>query len=903
MRWRRGKREEDLDRELRADLELEAAEQRESGLSPEEAHYAAMRALGNQALLREHVRETWGWSWIESTVQDLRYAARVLRRSPGFTAIAVLSLAIGIGANTSVFSIVDAVLLKSLPIRHPEQLRIFTWNRYGYGAHDPAGMTSHSGYCMGDDYGGCWDGSFSYPAYETFRRALPQFSDLVAYGENQVTVTAAGTADFAFGQYVSGNYFTGLGAQALLGRAILPDDDQPSSPHVAVLTHLYWTRRFGGDPAVVGRLIQVNREPVTVVGVMPPAFQGLLPGREVDLFLPMSAVPATGPKYYSIAAPDIWWVQIFGRLKPGVPDQAAAAAIQAVLAHHIESYTGAAIPASSPIRIALAPGGRGVSILRDSKQTAILILAVTAVLVLLIACLNLANLLLARYAARAKEIAVRVSIGAGRRRVARQMFTESLLLAGLGALAGLLLARPMNRLFLDFLAGTVPLGLDAHLDTRALAFALCAALLTALLFGTIPAWRAARLGTSTVLKEAAAIAGGGPRLTIGRYLVSLQIALSLILVVGTGLFLRTLQNLAAVDLGFATDHILTFQTDPGRSGYQHAEALPLYHRLQERITAIPGVESLAMSQLPLIGGVVTNGGVRLPGEARRKPTWFLFCSDSFLSNVRIPLLLGRDLSAQDFDHPGRSAVVNEAFVRRYLPGINPIGRIFYPPDWGRDGDSPQPMTIVGVARDAHYQGVRAAVPPTAYMPFALRPPGDSNMVFMVRTRLAPMSIVSAVRQAIAGVDPNLPVAQVRTEQDQVNRSLGTERMFGTLVTTFGVMALVLAAIGLYGVMAFSVARRTSEVGIRMALGARRGDVQWLVLRQSLYLAALGVLAGIPCALALTGLVKKLLYGVKPNDLASLIGAIVLMLLVAAGAAWIPARRASHVDPMVALRYE
>ena len=897
MHWRRGKqRERDLERELRSDLQLETEEQRANGLSAEEAHYAALRAFGNTTFVKEEVRKMWGWTSMERLMQDLRFAARVLIKSPGFTAVAVLSLALGIGANASMFSILDNVLLKSLAAKDPSQLRIFMWDRHG----DPAGVKSHSGYGITDDAGRHVDGSFSYPAYELFCK-LPQFSDVVAFAQSQFTVTANEASDIAFGNYVSGNYFSGVGAQPLIGRSILPEDDAPSSPRVAVLTHLFWSKRFGSDPGVVGRVIQVNRQPVTVVGVMPPAFQGLQPGRAVDLFVPMRMVSEV---YYKLDAPDYWWVQVFGRLKPGVSEEAATAAVQASLTNQMKLYAGEGAVKSSRLEVVLEPGNRGVALFRGSSKTTIYILTGAALLVLLIACLNLANLLLARYTARGKEIAVRVSIGASRWRLLRQMLTESLLLAAIGAAGGLLVAKVTIPLLLDFFAGTSTLGLDPHIDGRALAFTTAAAIATALLFGTLPAWRATRINAAPALKESSGAAGiGGPRLSIGRYLVALQVSLSLLLVVGTGLFLRTLLNLAAIDLGFQTDRLLTFQTDPEKSGYKHDDAARIYRRLQERLEQIPGVQAVGISQLPLIGGVVTNGGVLLPGDPQRRQTYFLDCSDSFLETAGIPVVVGRDLNRADFDHAVRSAVVNETFVKKYLPRTNPIGQIFEPPDWEGKGGAPEPFTIVGVAKDAHYRGVRDEVPPTAYVPFSARPPGDSRMVFMVRTRIEPLNLVAAVRKAVASVDANLPVAEVRTERDQIERSMGTERMFATLVTAFGAMALILAAVGLYGVMAFSVARRTSEIGIRVALGARSSNVQWLVLRQSLFLTLLGVIVGVPCALALTGLVKKLLFGIKPNDPVSLAGAVVVMLAVAACAAWIPARRAARVDPMVALRHE
>jgi predicted permease len=894
--WRRRKqRERDLERELQADLELEAEELRGGGMTAEEARYAARRALGNAALLKEDVREAWGWMFLDHLKRDVVYALRGMRKSPGFTAAAVLSLAMGIGANTAVFTIADAMLLKALPVERPEELRNLTWIRRG---GDPVGMTGHSGHGAADERGRDVDGSFSYPAYEVFRNSVPQLSDLLAYAPNQFTVTSGGRADLAFGHYVSGNYFTGLGARPLLGRPILPEDDAPGRPGVAVLSHEYWSAHFAADPGVLNRVLLINRRPVTVVGVMPPAFQGLLPGRAVDLFIPMSMVPETAPPYYRLDDPQDWWVEIFGRLRPGASEDAAAAAIQAALSHQIEQYTGTRLTPESRTEVVLEPGSRGVGVLRNNTRKAIAILAAVAAMVLLIACLNLANLLLARYAARGREIATRISIGASRGRLLRQMLVESLVLAAVSSAAALAVAKPLSALLLHFLSGTMTLGIDARLDARALAFTFGVAMLTGVLFGTVPAWRATQVHAVQGLKETAA---RGPRLRVRRYLVSIQIALSLLLLVGTGLFLRTLTSLAAVPLGFQTDHILTFQTDPGRTGYGPAEATALYRRLEERILAIPGVEAAGISQLPLIGGVTTNGPVRLPGDAIGKPTWFLTCSDSFLGTMGIPIVLGRDLRRGDFDLPARSAVVNETFVRKYLAGRNPIGQVFEPPKWG-DGH-PALFTIVGVAKDAHYRGVRDAVPPTAYLPYPFRASGDTRMVFVVRTRSAPGSYSSAMREAVASVDSNLPVAEMRTERDQIDRSLGAERLFASLMSAFGVMAVILAAIGLYGVMAFAVTRRTPEIGVRIALGAQRGEVQWMVLRQSLVMALWGIAAGVPGALALARLIRSLLYGVEPGDPASIAGAVIVMAAVAALAAWIPARRASHTDPMAALRNE
>jgi predicted permease len=484
------------------------------------------------------------------------------------------------------------------------------------------------------------------------------------------------------------------------------------------------------------------------------------------------------------------------------------------------------------------------------------------------------------------------------------MLTESFLLGTVGAAAGLLIARPLLRLFVDFFSGTSVLAIDARIDGRTLAFAAATSISTVLLFGAMPAWGAARRSVGSVLKETAAnLSGRTSRFLTGRYLVSIQIALSLPLLVGAGLFLRTIESLASVDLGFHTENVLTFQTDPGRSGYKPSQESEIYRRIESNLALLPGVETVAMSHLPLIGGMGTVYPIRLPGDDQNKRASLLFCSDSFLSTMRIPIVLGRDLTKEDFDQPARNVVVNEAFVKMYLASVDPVGQIFYPPPAPQNSQSSAPYTIVGVAKDAHYRAVREMVPPVVYIPYAWRSASDMRMVFMLRTRVAPLSLVSAVRSAVANVDKNLPVAEIRSEQEQVDRSLGTERLFATLVTTFGVIAILLAAIGLYGVMAIAVNRRTPEIGIRMALGAQPGSVQWLILRQSLSVTLFGIVAGVAFVFLLSSLIAKLLFGVKPYDPISIAGAVMVMIAVAACAAWLPAARASRVDAMVALRHQ
>jgi predicted permease len=897
--WRRKELERDLERELRSHLELEAEEHREAGLFPDQARHAAQRAFGNTTLVKEVTRAMWGWIWLERCLQDLHYAVRVLRKAPAFTAVAALSLTLGIGANTAMFSLLDAVLLKNLPVRDPAQLRILTWVQ-----SDKVPVHSSSGYGTRDARTGQnVRGSFSYAAYRSLSASVPQFSDLMAYSPNQFTVTAGGASEYALGHFVSGNYFTGLGVQPLIGRPILPEDEAPAAPRAVVLTHRYWEKRFGLNTEVIGRQIVVNQRPVTVVGVMPPGFQGLYPGAEVDLFVPLATVDEMGTAWYSKTKPDNWWVQIFGRLRPGVSDEEAASAVRATLASAIREYAGN-VPDSAIPQVRLASGARGVGLFRDYWSTRLYILSVTSGLILLIACVNLANLLLARASGRRHEIAVRLSIGASRGRLLRQLFTESLLLAGVGGLTGALLAKPLCRVLLHYAAGSGSLSLDMRLDARSLTFTFGLSLLTSVLFGLAPAWRNTRVDLSPAIKSSGhnTTASGG-RMRIGRILVSAQVALSVLLLVGAGLFVRTLVSLSRVDLGFRPERLLTFQTDPSRNGYQGQRLADIYSRMREKIGAIPGVESVGMSQHGLIQGVVSNDNVFIPGR-QIKPadseTYLLFCSDSFLKTMRIPVILGRDLSPGDGTASPLVAVVNETFAKQVFPGENPVGQTFL---LGEKHPDPHPIRIVGVAKDAHYNGVRASVSATSYIPYSQRLEGLRQMTFAIRTVLPPLSIAGAVRRVVADIDRSIPVAELRTEEDQIRESLGAERLFAGLVGSFGALAALLAAIGLYGVLAYTVARRTAEIGIRIALGASRGNVQWLVLRESLVTVAIGILVGAPAAFALSKLVRSMLFGVTPADTISFAAALLLMIAVTAIAAYVPAQRAARVDPMVALRYE
>jgi predicted permease len=817
----------------------------------------------------------------------------MLRRSPGFTLVAILSLAIGIGANTAIFSVVDAILLKSLPVRQPDQLRVVLSR-----GRPPA--DSFDGYSTGDIFS-----SFTYATYVEFIRSVPQFSDLMGFASGQVTVLAGAQSHYADAQLVTGNFFSGLGVTPLAGRALAPEDDRTAAAPAAVISYRYWERHLGLEPEALGRTIFINGRPVTIIGIAPRAFLGIRPGAAPDVYLPMALVGVVGDPSFDLQDARKAWVQIMGRLRPGASDRQVMAGLGAVMQRAAVILKKPA-EQGEPWRPLLEDGAGGIQLLRDDALPKLLVLSIVVGLVLLIACANLANLLLARSVARRREIAVRLSIGAGRRRLIRQLLTGSLLLATLGAGLGLALAAPLAKSVLS-VAGGENIVVDAHLDWRALLFTATAALVTALLFGLIPAFRATRVDLTPALKEGSAGAqGASPRFGVSRLLIAGQVALSTLLLTGAFLFVRTLVNLTSIDPGFQVRQLLIFDVDGSRSGYPGDKLVGLYERIRDKVAAIPGVRSATLSNHALISSSMSNDGITIPGYkaggGQPAMTYLMRVDSHFLATMQIPLVLGRDLSGRDVQGATRVGVVNETFAHRYFAGQSPVGQIFYFGDGTHSG--PEDRTeIVGVCKDAKYANLRDETPPTVYLSYLQYRNDMRGMTFELRTALPPMAIAGAVQRAVAAIDRNVPVAEMRTQEEQIRMTLGTERMFAQVVGSFGLIAALLAAIGLYGVMAYTVTRRTSEIGIRLALGAGRSDVQWMVLRESLWMVVAGMVVGIPAALALTQLVREALYGIQPNDPFSFIAAGAFMVAVAAVAAWIPALRAARVDPMRALRCE
>lgn len=900
FQWRR--LEDELDRELRYHVDRRASELVAEGAEAQEAQRLARLEFGGSDSVKEACRDARGTRWLEDLVQDCRHGLRTLGRSPAFTTVAILSLALGIGANTAAFSLIDAVLLKPLPVREPEQLRILNFVKT-----DDSPVHSYSGYNSQDSAGRQISGSYSYGAFRAIQAQVHEFDSIIGFADMADTIVRADDfSDIAATQFVSGNYFDGLGVKAAWGRTFTVADDDPSAPPVAVVTDQFWHRRFNRSPDVIGQTVHMNQVPVTIVGVLPPAFQGLRVGRAQAVFLPLSLVKQMKIGWIDTGDPFTWFVQAFGRLRPGVSEAAATASLRAVWERQIATYA----PGKPVPEVILNPGAHGVSeFFRQFNLPAIWILSSAAILVLAICCVNLANLLLGRSAARSREIAVRLSMGASRWRIMRYLLTESGLLSLTGGGLGVLVAGPLLTLFLRYLGGPNGLSLDARLDWRALLFTLAICTGATLVFGTLPAWKTTRVDLTTALKEG----HGGGRLTarnsFSRALVVVQVALSVVMLTGAAMLTRTFTNLAGSDLGFQADHLLLFQTDAQRAGYEGANIAAVYNRIRDNLEGLPGVTSVGMSHAGLLQGSSSNGTIYVPAApdkaGQRKGTYYLYCSDSFLQTARIPLVAGRMLDAGDSAAGEQVAVVNEEFVRRNLGGVSPLGQIFYDDDFLIPG-SPKgpPIRIVGVVRNATYANIREQIHPTAYLPYVYRDPKYGlTLTFLIRTSVESLSLAGPVRAAVTAIDPDLPVTGMRTQEEQLALSLGREQLLAWLSSGFGILAAALAAIGLYGVMAYTVSRRTQEFGIRLALGATNAHVQWITLRASVWMIGIGLAIGSAAALLLTKYLTSILYGVSPKDTTSFVAAAALMIAAGVLAAWIPARRAAQVDPMTALREE
>jgi macrolide transport system ATP-binding/permease protein len=942
----RPEREAEIVEDLAAQLDEAYAEALRRGLTNQQAEAAAMQHVADWAVLaNELVRSQRGresamtilqhqaedrdaarrgrFSLLTDFRQDLRYAFRVLAKSPGFTAIAVLTLALGIGANTAIFSLIDAVMLHSLPVRDPQQLVVLQWN-----AHHGPKMHSSSSYgeCLrvfGEgESSGC---SLSKPFIEDVRAKTDVFSGLATFASaGRLTVSGNGPASQAITQYVSGDYFETLGVRAAAGRVFQPSDDTPSSAAVIVLNYGYWKSEFGGDPSAIGKTIHLQNLPFTIVGVAEASFVNLTPGSTYDLWIPLAQRPRLragwNPRQDDEGS---WWMVAVARLRPGIARAHAESEVSLLFRNdllHGEKPLSKAED-DPTIKLLLAQTGLTGSRRDLSKPLYVLMLAVG--IVLLIACANVAGLMLARAASRQKEIAVRLAIGASRSRIVRQLLTESLAISIAGGLLGIAIAFWSARALLAFLTSTSsrPSGFSSEIDLRVLAFTAGVSILTGILFGLAPALRSMRVDLTPALKEGGKPSGNGGVsrrwLNSGNALVVAQVALTVVVLVGAGLLVHTLENLHNIDPGFDANNVLNFGVDATLTQYKGEQLGDFFRQLRDRFNEIPGVLSASYSDDPLLSGSLSTTGFNLHGKADEKSSQadMLPVGPEFFQTMKIPLLTGRDFTPPEYVAVARApgsqcsnasksqtpvaAVVNESFVHAYFPTGSPIGLRFgggenlgYPDSCNEPG-----WQIVGIVHDAKYSDLRREIHPTFYVP------SGEDGTFELRTAGDPRAAISAVRDVLQHSGFDLPLVRIITESKQIDNLLFQERMIARLSSFFGLLALLLACIGLYGLLSYEVARRTREIGIRMALGAQSGDVLRSVVGHGIALAAIGAAIGTAASFGVTRFLGSMLYDVKPSDPLTLVSVTVLLLLVALAACYIPARRATRVDPLVALRYE
>jgi predicted permease len=927
---------------------------------------------------------------MQTLLQDLRYGLRMLARSPGFTAIAVLTLALGIGANTAIFSLIDAVMLRSLPVENPSGLVVVKWSARK--APEIRGYMS-AGDCPTDlrfgepNPSGC---SLSEPMFREMEQAKV-FSGVAAFANaGRLDLAGNGPASVISGQVVSGDFFRTLGVKAFAGRVLQPSDDSPSAASVAVLNYGYWQSAFGGAREAIGRTIQMNGIPVTIVGVAEQRFIGLSPGSDYDVWLPLAVAPRiSSPARWRNRQDDVtfWWLTVVGRLKAETPRAQAQATMSGIFRNEMLHGSvpmfeaggpmpgphGAA-PGGGPVRREMAVGGgpapaggkepmkippmgapassantalgqapdakpsepktfskpadepavtlvsaqTGLSGSRRQYANPLYVLMLAVGIILMIACANVAGLMLARSAARRKEMAVRLALGAGRTRIVRQLLTESVMLSVIGGVLGIFFAYWGAHAIVSFVSSnqTRALGFAAGVDMRVLGFTVAVSLITGILFGIAPAFRSARIDLTPTLKEGFGVSPsiaqvGGRWISAGNALVVAQVALAIVVLVGAGLLVRTLENLRSIDVGFDSHNVVIFNIDLTLAGYKDTQIDSFYRDLQGRLSETPGVKSVSYSSLPLLSGSLMMTDFHWPGtpQDRESNANVLNVGPDFFTTMQIPFLGGRGFNASDYalaaSNEGPTptgaptpVIVNQAFVAKYLGKENPMGKRFGESAAKDEGPNNAGYEIIGVVRDAKYNSLRQEISPTMYAPQS-----GSGATFEVRTAADPQALLPAIRHVVAQLNENLPLFQVTTESQQIDRLLFQERLVARLSAFFGLLALVLACIGLYGLLSYEVSRRTREIGIRMALGAQEGDVLRLVVKQGFALAVVGAAVGMGVALGVTRYLTSMLYGVHANDPVTIGAVAVLLGLVALAACYIPARRATRVDPMVALRYE
>ena len=900
--WRRKQFDRDLEEEMRFHMDMKFEDNLRNGASVDQARHITAKEFGNQTLLRERSRDMWAYRSFETLVHDLRYGLRTLMKNPGFTLVATLSLALGIGANTAIFSLIDSIMLKTLSVKDPHRLVIFSF----VGPKSPSNI-------------------FDYPLFERFRQNTQAFDEIIAASgfERMKMIDDTGHSETVSVEEVSGNLFSTLGVGTILGRPMTVEDDKPSSAEpIAVITYEMWQRN-GMDPSIIGKKIVVNNCPLTIVGVAPQGFAGFEIGRRPDMWVPINLLPVIDPKNPDLTNKGSRWIRIVGRIKPSVTVAQATAEMDAIYKQDAKEYIARNPQMYESNRrvmeaqkIKLEDGSAGFTYLRRQFGQQLLILMTIVGLVLLLACANVANLLLARSASRQKEIAVRLAIGAGRWRLIRQLLTESLLLSMIGGLLGLLFAHWGTRLLLTYMPKDFTLGFDRNPDAHLLAFTLSISLITGVLFGLAPALRTTKLDLTSALKDQSAGVTGRSRLALNKILITVQVALSLFLLIGAGLFVRTLQNLRNIELGLNSENLVQFELEFDDKAHLSNQDLRLFKQLIQRLDTIPGVSSSSVSTFAFLSGNRMTTKVIVPGYSSKNESdltcHVMAVSPRFFETTGMTLLAGRGFSEQDelpaetrpaATDPAKpaaartvSTVITQMMATRFFPNENPLGKRF------TTEGSPRQFEVVGVVKDVRYSDMRDPFPQTFFYPM-FQGKDTRKMNVGLRTAGNIAGLITSVRGIVNEIDSEAQMGQPESMTSVIDDSIVQERLMAQLTGFFSMFALLIACIGLYGILSYSVSQRTNEIGIRMALGAQTSDVIFLVMREMSWLIAIGLAAGLGGALATTRLISTMLFGIGSMDPTAIIFAIVSLTSVAIAACYFPARNASRTDPMVALRCE
>jgi macrolide transport system ATP-binding/permease protein len=847
---------------------------------------------------------------MDGLFRDIRFALRNMARSPGLAGAIAISLALGIGANTAIFSLIRAVLLKTLPVQQPERLVLFYWGADAW----PPGLNQSGAGGPRDTVWRSSSRSLAFPLVHELTSAS-EFSSVFAFaplgmGRENTTLASGGTAGRVDGEMVSGAYFRGLGVAPALGR-LIDDEDERRSSRVVVISHGCWTRWFGGDDSIVGRTIAINNVPFEVIGVAPRAFFGVQPGRMPDVWIPMLDAPELAPWGTRpddiprlVASRDYWWVQVMARLGDRTDDRQARTAADAIF----QRFIAEALPLATRDRgmhLDFEEGAGGLDLARREFERPLYVLMAMVALVLMIACANVAVLLLARALSRQREFALRISLGAPRQRLVRQLLTESLLMAGTGGVLGVLCAGWTSRALLYLLPAERRPLLDGQIDPGVLGFAAAVSAVTALLFGLVPAVVATRVDVLPALKQSSSgtVSDRSPYRVWSTSLVAIQVALSLVLLTGAGLFIRTLSNLHREALGLEEERLLVFGVDASQNGYAGDRLSALYGEILDRLATIPGVERVTATRNRLFSGWVSSGAITIAGE-QPKSSGMQVQSNAvgpdIAETLGLRVLAGRDIASTDIRARRRVAVINDALARYFFDGANPLGRRF---NFGVKGDSQNDYEIVGIVSNAKYSRVRGNFPRTAYVPYTASQLALKGLYLYVRAAGDPSALVASVRATVQAIDPNLAIIEMDSMRGQIGDSVWQERLFARLTSAFGLLALTLACVGLYGTISYGASRRRVEIAVRMAMGARHTQVLWMVLKQSIVLTMLGIAAGIPLALWSGQFVSSLMFGLTPRDPMTLVSTALMLVVVAASAGYLPARRAALVDPAAALKQE